>query len=148
MISVPMDSETANGHDQNIFARISSLSSNTSVVLPGFPLQGIFDGSRSRSREFKEIIASATSSADSPADSVSVASHQTSDPQTAFAVPPYPCSSATAFDPYDAFSQQPMEYEQPMMPLAAYMQGLGEESNLFPVFAPAWLDQASVLQRP
>jgi hypothetical protein len=35
-----------------------------------------------------------------------------------------------------------------MMPLAAFTQSLGEESNRFPVFAPAWLEQASALQSP
>lgn len=33
------------------------------------------------------------------------------------------------------------------MPLAAYGEGLGTESTLFPVFTPAWLDQACELQR-
>ena len=41
-----------------------------------------------------------------------------------------------------------MHYSQPVMPLAAFTQGLQDESNLFPVFAPAWLDQASALQSP
>ena len=60
-------------------------------------------------------------------------------------MPLHPFSDA-AFDQYDSLAQQPMEYQPPMMPLAAYTQGLGEASNLFPVFAPAWLDQASALQ--
>lgn len=55
------------------------------------------------------------------------------------------------------FAQQPtfaestedlMNYSQPVMPLAAFTQGLHDETNLFPVFAPAWLDQASALQSP
>lgn len=38
--------------------------------------------------------------------------------------------------------------KKPMMPLAAYGKGPGITNPSFPVFDPAWLDQASALQSP
>lgn len=69
---------------------------------------------------------------------------------TSFFIPPF---SDVPFDQHIALSQPSeiaMMYPPPMMPLAAFTLGLGEEekSNPFPVFAPAWLEQASALQTP
>lgn len=135
--------KVANSSGQDIFDRISPRSSNTSTDLLTVPALTMPIGGSCLDSGF-QMDGSVASAASTAGSRKGLSMDQAPNPYNAgFALPSF---SNISFNQHNTFSQ-PLAVEM-RYPLAAYSEGLQEESHLFPVFAPAWLDQASALQTP